>query len=64
MRLTERERQVVKLLADGHLFKTAARELGVSESTIERHLENARDRNNVKTTTQLCVLATKEGLIQ
>lgn len=42
----------------------AARELGVTESTVERHLENARDRNNAKTTTQVCVMAVKEGLIK
>lgn len=64
MRLTDREREVVQLLAEGHIFKTVARELGVSESTVERHLENARDRNNAKTTTQVCVMAVKEGLIK
>lgn len=64
MRLTDREREVVRLLCEGHLFKTVARELGVTESTIERHLENARDRNNAKTTTQVCVMAVKEGLIK
>lgn len=64
MRLTDREREVVQLLAEGHLFKTVAHVLGISEKTVERHLENARDRNNAKTTTQVCVMAVKEGLIK
>lgn len=64
MHVTPRELEVLVLLADGHINKTAARALGVAESTVERMTFNARTRNKMKTTAQLVASALREGLIQ
>lgn len=51
--LTLREHDVVKLVTRGHIAKTAASALGLSEPTVEHYLKTARDRNECTTTTQL-----------
>jgi DNA-binding NarL/FixJ family response regulator len=37
-RLTEREREVLHLIARGYLYKEAALELGISPKTVEHHV--------------------------
>jgi len=39
-RLTPQETEIVKLLVEGHSYKTAAAELGISLNTVSFHLRN------------------------
>jgi DNA-binding NarL/FixJ family response regulator len=45
--LTERERQILRLVADGNTNKSIARSLSLSERTVDRHLSNIFDKLGV-----------------
>ena len=45
--LTERERQILRLVADGNTNKTIARSLSLSERTVDRHVSNIFDKLGV-----------------
>jgi DNA-binding CsgD family transcriptional regulator len=47
--LTPRQQQVLRLMSDGHTFKTAARELRLSPATVGVHCEGLRQRLGAKT---------------
>ncbi len=61
--LTQREREIVSLLARGETTKGAAVALGISEHTVRKHRENALGKFGAKTTGQLVVLASRRGYI-
>lgn len=61
--LTERERDVLKLLAAGLGNKEIAEKLYVSEKTVKTHVANILHKFQVKTRTQAALLATKHGLV-
>lgn len=42
--LTERESEIVLLLADGHRGTSAAQQLGISYETIRRHINNIMNK--------------------
>jgi DNA-binding CsgD family transcriptional regulator len=50
--LTERERQVLRLLARGHDIKSAARDLSISSSAVSDRLRQARRKLGVSTSRQ------------
>jgi DNA-binding CsgD family transcriptional regulator len=50
--LTQREREVVALVADGLTNKVIARRLGISEGTVKAHLGSAFRRIGVSGRTQ------------
>lgn len=50
--LTERERQVMLLLREGHQNKTMAHRLGLSEATVKFHLRNIYRKLNAQNRTQ------------
>ncbi len=59
--LTDREREVVKLLAQGKQQKEIAAMLCVSRRTIKAHSRNARDKAGCKTVAELTYLLAVES---
>ena len=63
-RLTARQLQVVVLLADGLQADDIAERLGISTSTVYRHVERAKERAGVRTRSELVSLAIGEGIVR
>jgi HD-GYP domain-containing protein (c-di-GMP phosphodiesterase class II) len=61
--LTEREVEVVSLLARGLQTKQVARELGVSTKTADRHVQNAYRKMGVSSRAAATVFAMEHGLV-
>lgn len=61
--LTERELEVVRLVAKGYSNKSVARELSISLSTVKTHLHHIFQKLEVQDRAQLIVKAIKEGII-
>lgn len=62
-RLTEQETRILKMLVDGHHYKTAAYELGISTSTISFHLKNIYEKLQVHSKTEAVAKALREKLV-
>jgi HD-GYP domain-containing protein (c-di-GMP phosphodiesterase class II) len=62
--LTEREVEVVALLARGLQTKQVARALGISVKTADRHIQNAYRKIGVSTRAAVAVFATEHGLTE
>jgi DNA-binding NarL/FixJ family response regulator len=62
--LTERERQVVQLLADGRSNKLIADRLGISDHTAKFHVNGVMMKLGSSTRTEAVVEAMRRGLIQ
>jgi len=60
--LTSRQRDVIRLLADGRTMKEAAAALGVSPRTVETHKYQALEVLGLKTTAELIRYAIDHGL--
>ncbi|CAO3433031.1 LuxR C-terminal-related transcriptional regulator [Azospirillum doebereinerae] len=60
--LTERQREVLRLLLEGQSNKEIARALGVLEGTIKVHLRAVMQRLGARNRTQLALAAVKAGL--
>ena len=61
--LTEREREVLALIARGRANKAIAFELGVSEKTVKTHVSNILGKLNLTDRTQAALYAVREGLV-
>lgn len=61
--LSEREREVLRLLAEGQTAKQIARTLGLSGKTIETHRHRIMDRLHVESIADLTKYALREGLV-
>ncbi|MER3452403.1 MAG: DNA-binding response regulator [Acidimicrobiia bacterium] len=61
--LSEREQQVLQLLADGRTNKEIAAELYVSEATVKTHVENILRKLGVSDRTQAVAEAFRRGLV-
>lgn len=61
--LTDRERQVLDLLADGHGVSTISGRLSVSESTTKTHITRIYDKLGAANRAQALVTAMRSGLI-
>ncbi len=61
--LSERERQVLTLIAEGLSSKEIARELGVSLKTIESHRANLMDKLDIHKVSGLVRFAIRVGLV-
>jgi DNA-binding NarL/FixJ family response regulator len=62
-KLTQRQRQILQLLANGESTTVAARELDLSEETIKTHMKNALARLGAKNRTHAVAIALRESLI-
>jgi DNA-binding NarL/FixJ family response regulator len=62
--LTVRERQVVKLVAEGRSNKQIARMLGISVKTTETHRSAAMRKTGTNTVTGLTLYAARNGLVE
>lgn len=61
--LTERERQILVLVAVGRSNKTIARELGLSDQTVEKHRSNAMRKFGLHSATDARRFALQSGLV-
>ena len=62
--LTQREREIVQLIAEGSLNKVIAHKLGVTLKTIETHRASAMRKLKLRTTADLVRYAVRNQLIQ
>jgi len=68
--LSNREREVVKLLLEGKSNKQIASSLHITDNTVEFHLKNVYSKNQVSSRTELIiklgnsVVADKEGIVE
>ena len=60
---TPRQREVLQFLAKGCSAKEVARQLGVSQRTVEHHKYNMMAQMGIKTTAELIQYAVKRGLL-
>ena len=63
-RLTNREREVLCLLASGHTDRRIAESLTISPRTVNRHMSNIFVKLDVPSRTAAAVHALRKGLIQ
>ena len=59
--LSDREREVLRLVVEGNSNKEIARRLGVEISTVKSHLHNAFEKIGVQDRTQAAVLCMQNG---
>jgi DNA-binding NarL/FixJ family response regulator len=62
-RLTDREQQVLALIADGHPTREVARQLCYSERTVKNVLHDVVTKLNARSRSQAVAFAVREGLI-
>jgi NarL family two-component system response regulator LiaR len=61
--LTEREHEVIRLVAQGHRNHEIAQELVISEKTVKTHVSNILSKLQLEDRTQLAIYAIKKGLV-
>lgn len=61
--LTAQETELLKLLVEGHHYKTAASELGITTNTVSFHLKNIYAKLQVHSKTEAVAKALREHLI-
>ena len=63
VRLTDQEKKILKMLTDGHHYKTAAHDLGISVSTVSFHIHNIYDKLQVHSKSEAVAKAMRENLV-
>jgi DNA-binding NarL/FixJ family response regulator len=63
VRLTDREREVLRMVGDGHPNKVIARRLGISERTVKAHLTSIYQRLGVTDRTQAALWAQRQSRV-
>jgi DNA-binding NarL/FixJ family response regulator len=61
--LTPQELTLLKLMVEGHHYKTAAHEMGISINTVSFHLRHIYEKLQVHSKTEAVAKALREGLI-
>ena len=62
-RLTEREREVLKHLADGKSSKEIAAQMGISVRTVESHRARLTQKLSMRSVAELVRFAVESGLV-
>jgi DNA-binding NarL/FixJ family response regulator len=62
--LTPRERSIVKLVVEGHTNRSAAEHLNISPKTIEKYRSSLMEKLQIRTATELVLLALREGWVE
>jgi NarL family two-component system response regulator LiaR len=62
--LTDRETEVLRLVARGYANKEIASELGIGEKTVKTHVSNVLSKLGVQSRTQAALYAAREGLVE
>ena len=60
--LSDREREILRLISDGHTSAAIARQLGLKPKTIENHRANIMDKLQIRTTAGLVRYALRSGV--
>lgn len=63
-RLTERETDVLRLLAEGHSYKTAARELALALDTVRFHVRAIYAKLHVHSKSEAVLAALRQGIVR
>ncbi|MBI5904679.1 MAG: response regulator transcription factor [Deltaproteobacteria bacterium] len=63
-RLTDRERQVLKLIAEGHTHKEIAGLLDISAKTVIAHYTNVQEKLEIRNRAELIKFALRRGIIR
>ena len=63
-RLTEREMEVLKLVAKGHNNRDIAKELYISENTVKNHIRNILEKLHLHSRMEAVVAAVREKLLE
>ena len=63
VRLTTREQEILRLIADGHTGRDIAARLVISPKTVERHRENLFAKLGLRNRVELTRYAIREGLV-
>jgi two-component system nitrate/nitrite response regulator NarL len=61
VRLTKRERQVIRLIADGQSNKEIAQQLNVATFTVKSHVHNILEKLALRTRVQVASFYAHEG---
>ena len=61
--LTERQMEVLKLVAQGMVYKEIGDRLGLSERTIKYHMAKIMEKLHLENRTQVIALASQLGMI-
>jgi DNA-binding CsgD family transcriptional regulator len=61
--LTSQETELLRLIVDGHHYKTAAREMRISTSTVSFHLKHIYQKLQVHSKSEAVAKALRERLI-
>jgi DNA-binding NarL/FixJ family response regulator len=62
--LSPRETQILRLLADGHSYKTAAAELNISPDTVRFHIRHIYEKLHVHSKSEAVLKAFRTGLLR
>jgi DNA-binding NarL/FixJ family response regulator len=62
--VTPREREILKLVAEGYKSREIAAELFISLKTVEKHRSNLMKKLNLHTVADLTALAIQKGLVE
>ena len=60
---TEREREILNLIAEGYKSREIANDLNISVKTVEKYLYNLRKKTNLRSTSSLLDYAFEKGVI-
>jgi DNA-binding NarL/FixJ family response regulator len=61
--LTQQETEIIKLLVEGHSYKTAAFELGISINTVSFHLKNVYTKLQVHSKSEAVSKALRDKIV-
>ena len=63
-KLTSRESELLQLVAEGHVNKQIASELGISIKTVEKHRQHLMEKLNIHDIAGLTLFAIEEGITE